>query len=202
MSGLPDRVLAIALVAAFGLLPISAFTAGDTAMTAPLLLDDFRKDDGVSALGTRWEGFTDRVMGGRSDMQVGYRDSDAGRVLHMQGQVRLENRGGFIQARLPLAAGGGSFDASAWQGIRIKVRGAPGPYYLHLRTRQTWQPWQHFRAAIEVGPEWREQFVPFSAFAGRATWRSLDPASLKSIGVVAYGEAFEAEIEVARLELD
>ncbi len=170
-------------------------------MTQPLLLDDFRRDDGIAVLGTRWEGFTDRVMGGRSDMQVGYREADIGRVLQMRGQVRLENRGGFIQARLPLATGGGSIDASTWQGIHIKVRGAPGPYYLHLRTRQTWQPWQHFRAPIEVGPEWREQFVPFTAFEGRATWRSLDPAALESIGVVAYGAAFEAEIEVARLEL-
>ena len=171
-------------------------------MTTPLLLDDFRRDDGVSALGTRWEGFTDRVMGGRSDMQAGYRDTDAGPALRLSGQVRLENRGGFIQVRLPLADGGGSFDASAWQGIRITVRGAPGPYYLHLRTRQTWQPWQYFRAPIEVGPEWREQFVPFTAFEGRATRRSLDPATLRSIAVVAYGEAFEAEIEVARLELN
>ncbi|HRP88362.1 MAG TPA: CIA30 family protein, partial [Gammaproteobacteria bacterium] len=85
-------------------------------MTPPLLLDDFHRDDGIAVLGTRWEGFTDRVMGGRSDMQVGYRDTDVGRVLQMRGQVRLENRGGFIQARLPLATGGGSIDASEWQG--------------------------------------------------------------------------------------
>jgi hypothetical protein len=190
-----------ALAAALALLPISGLLAGGTIMTDTLLLDDFSGADGVSALGTNWEGFTDRVMGGRSDMQVGYRDSDAGRVLHMHGQVRLENRGGFIQARLPLDPRGGAIDASGWQGVRIKVRGAPGPYYLHLRTRQTWQPWQYFRAPIEVGPEWREQFIPFSAFEGRATWRSLDPGALKSVGVVAYGEAFAAEIEVARLEL-
>lgn len=170
-------------------------------MSATLLLDDFVRTDGVSALGTRWEGLTDRVMGGRSDMQVGYRDTDTGGALFLRGQVRLENRGGFIQARLPLRADGGSFDASGWQGIRIKVRGTPGPYFLHLKSRQTWQPWQHFRAAIEVGPQWRERFVPFAAFAGRATWQKLDASGLKSIGVVAYGEAFLAEIEVARLEL-
>jgi hypothetical protein len=81
------------------------------------------------------------------------------------------------------------------------VGGQPGPYYLHLRTRQTWQPWQYFRAPIEVGPEWREHFIPFEAFQGRATWRRLDTRVLKSIGVVVYGEVFEAEIEVARLEL-
>jgi len=183
------------------LLPLSGLASEDPAMTDTLLLDDFQRDDGLSSLGTRWEGFTDRVMGGRSDMQVGYRDSDAGAVLFMRGQVRLENRGGFIQARLPLNPAGDSFDASAWEGLKIRVRGTPGPYYLHLRTRQTWQPWQHYRAPIEVGPEWHEQFVPFTAFEGRATLRRLDVSALKSVGVVAYGEAFKAEIEVSRLEL-
>ncbi|WP_296759279.1 CIA30 family protein [Thioalkalivibrio sp.] len=170
-------------------------------MTDTLLLDDFQHEDGLSNVGTHWEGLTDRVMGGRSEMQFSRRDSDAGPVLVMRGQVRLENRGGFIQARLPLDPGGGSFDASAWEGLYITVRGTPGPYYLHLRTRQTWQPWQHYRAPIEVQPTWQEQFVPFTAFEGRATWRRLDVSALKSLGIVAYGEAFEAEIEVSRLEL-
>ena len=182
-------------------LPLSGLASEDPAMSDTLLLDDFQRDDGLSSLGTRWEGLTDRVMGGRSDLEIVYRDSDAGPVLFMRGQVRLENRGGFIQARLPLDPAGGSFDASTWEGLNITVRGTPGPYYLHLRTRQTWQPWQHYRAPIVVGPEWHEQFVPFTAFEGRATWRRLDVSALKSVGVVAYGEAFEAELEISRLEL-
>jgi hypothetical protein len=43
--------------------------------------------------------------------------------------------------------------------------------------------------------------VPFTAFEGRATMRQLDVSALNTVAVVAYGEAFEAEIEVARLEL-
>lgn len=192
---------AVRVVAALAVLTLSGAVAQDTLMTDALLLDDFQRGDGLSALGTRWEGFTDRVMGGRSDMQFGFRDNDVGPVLFLRGQVRLENRGGFIQARLPLDPAGGSFDASAWQGLRIKVRGTPGPYYLHLRTRQTWQPWQYYRAPIEVSSAWSEQFIPFTAFEGRATGRRLDVRALKSVGVVAYGEAFDAELEVARLEL-
>ncbi len=180
--------------------PLSGLASEDPAMN-PFLIDDFQRDDGRSNLGTRWEGVTDGVMGGRSDMQFGYREGEAGTVLFLSGRVRLDNRGGFIQARLPLDPAGGSFDASAWEGLYIKVRGTPGPYYLHLRTRQTRLPWQHYRAPIEVRVGWQEQFVPFSAFEGRATWRSLDVSVLKSVGVVAYGEAFDAAIEVARLEL-
>lgn len=170
-------------------------------MTQILLIDDFSRSDGVSTLGTRWEGFTDRVMGGRSEMQLDYRQLESGSVLHMRGQVRLENRGGFIQARLPLDARGGVFDASRWQGIRIKARGRPGAYYIHLRTRQNWMPWQYYRARIEVGEDWQEQLVLFDDFEGVSTRRGLDLGGLKSLAVVAYGEAFEADIEVARIEL-
>ncbi len=166
-----------------------------------LLIDDFSDADRVSALRTRWEGLTDRVMGGRSEMEMAIRESSGGAVLGMRGTVRLENRGGFIQARLPLDPRGGHFDASDWWGVRLKVRGAPGPYYVHLRTRQNWMPWQYFRARFEIGPEWREVSLPFTAFEGAATRRVLDVRSLKSIAVVAYGEAFEADIEVARIEL-
>ncbi|MEE4637252.1 MAG: CIA30 family protein [Wenzhouxiangella sp.] len=166
-----------------------------------MLIDDFASRDGTAAIGTQWRGFTDRVMGGRSDMQVGYREHEGQPALAMRGQVRLENNGGFIQARLPLSTDGGNFDASDYSGVAIRVRGATGPYYLHLRTRHTWRPWQYYRAAIDLGPEWQELIVPFSAFEGRSIRRELDLTALRTLGVVAYGEAFEADIEVARIEL-
>jgi hypothetical protein len=169
-------------------------------MSEVLLLDDFSRADGVSAIGTRWEGFTDRVMGGVSDMRLDFADLPAGRVLRMLGTVRLENRGGFIQARLPLDPRGGALDARAWDGVRITARGRPGPYYLHLRTGQNWLPWSYYRAPISVATHWREQFIPFRSFAGKAAFGQLDVSGLKSLALVAYGEAFEADLEVARIE--
>jgi hypothetical protein len=184
-----------------GILQGSSATAAETDMTEKLLVDDFSRTDGVSMLGTRWEGFTDRVMGGLSEMEVGFREGDEGRFLNMRGQVRLENRGGFIQARLPLDEDGGSFDARQWRGIGIRVRGRPGAYFIHLRTSQNWMPWQYYRAPIVVSEDWQEQFIPFDAFEGRSTMRGMDPGALKSLAIVAYGEAFDADIDVARIEL-
>lgn len=175
--------------------------ANPTLAEERMLIDDFASREGTAAIGTQWRGFTDRVMGGRSDMQVGYREYDSGPVLQMSGQVRLDNNGGFIQARLPFLPDGGDFDASGYRGLAVRVRGEPGPYYIHLRTRHTWRPWQYYRAAVEVGPQWQDQVIPFSAFEGRSIRRDLDLASLRTLGVVAYGEAFEADIEVARIEL-
>lgn len=185
----------------FGLVLAFLLLSKPSAAEETMLIDDFASRDGTAAIGTQWRGFTDRVMGGRSDMQVGYREHDDAAFLHMRGQVRLDNNGGFIQARLPLRPDGGNFDASNYQGIAVRVRGAPGPYYLHLRTRHTWRPWQYYRAAIDVGPEWQDQIIPFSSFEGQSVRAALDLGSLRSLGVVAYGEAFEAEIEVARIEL-
>ncbi|HEY7906088.1 MAG TPA: CIA30 family protein [Wenzhouxiangella sp.] len=167
-----------------------------------LLIDDFQRGDGQSVFGTRWEGFSDRVMGGLSDLNLAYQRLPDDRLsLRLQGQVRLENNGGFIQARLPLDRAGKRFDASQWDGVRITARAKPGAYYIHLRSRATWLPWQYYGARIPItsSQEWMTMDIPFSAFQGQSTRRALDVSSLKSIGVVAYGEAFEADMEVIEL---
>ena len=167
--------------------------------TQELLIDDFRADDGRSALGTAWQGFSDRVMGGLSEMQAGIRDGEGGPVMLLSGRVRLENNGGFIQVRLPLHPRGQAFDARPWKGVALRVRGRPGSYYVHLRSRDSRLPWQYYAATIELGTEWQDVRLPFTAFEGRSVRAPLDLASLRTIAVVAYGEAFEAEIEIARL---
>lgn len=165
------------------------------------LLDDFRDGGDPSALGTRWQGLTDQVMGGISEMSSRIVETDRGPALQLQGQVRLENSGGFIQARLPLTASGEPFDASAWTGVALELRGRPGPYYLHVRTADTRRPWQHYRAPLPVGTDWQRVVVPFSGLEPRRLEGPADVQRLLSVAVVAYGEAFEPRVEVARLEL-
>jgi len=166
-----------------------------------LLLDDFGRSDGVSSIGTRWQGFTDRVMGGLSDMQADVVETGKGKALRMTGRVRLENHGGFIQVRLPLAEDDHSLDASRFDGVEITARGTPGAYYLHLRTPDSSRPWQYYRARLPVSAAWTTRTVPFGDFEGKSIPGRPDFSRLRSIAVVAYGEAFEAEIEVARLAL-
>jgi hypothetical protein len=184
------------------LLAAACLTASASAIMAEpdaLLIDDFGRDE--ASLAGEWRAFTDRVMGGVSDMDAGLVDTDRGPALRIAGSVRLENNGGFIQARRSLAADGGTLDAAAYDAIRVLVRGRPGAYYLHLRTPQTRRPWQYFRAELPVDEEWRERTIPFAAFTGKSIGGAPDFSRLKSIAVVAYGEAFDARIEVARIEL-
>ena len=167
-----------------------------------LLIDDFQSGDGQAVFGTSWSGFSDRVMGGRSEINLAYQRLEDNRLsLRLSGPVRLENNGGFIQARLPLERDGERFDASDWTGIQISVRAAPGAYYIHLRSRATWLPWQYYAAPIPLddSDSWQTHNIPFDTFTGESTRRALDASSLKSIAVVAYGEAFNADIEVIEL---
>lgn len=166
-----------------------------------LVLDDFSRDDGASAIGTRWRGFTDSVMGGLSDMRSGTVETEHGTALRMTGRVRLENNGGFVQVRLPLAEDDHTFDARRFDGVEITLRGAPGAYFLHLRTSESSRPWQYYRAPLPVSPEWSTLTVDFSAFRGKSISGAPDFSRLRSIAVVAYGEAFDADIEIARLAL-
>ena len=174
---------------------------GPMACAEPLLLDDFSNTDGLSVFGSRWQGFTDRVMGGRSEIQAGYREHDGGHALYMQGPVRLDNNGGFIQVRLPLGTTREGFDASAYAGVAITLRGRPGPYFLHIRNHETQRVWQYYRAALEVDEHWQRLVVDFSKFDSEHLRSALDPRQLRSLAIVAYGEAFEAELEISRLEL-
>lgn len=169
--------------------------------TEKLLIDDFSDPGGRAAYGTRWRGFTDRVMGGVSEMQTTRVETDRGPALRIAGSVRLENNGGFIQARLPLTRDLAPLDASAFDAVRMQVRGTPGPYFVHLRTPDSKRPWQYYRAELPVGPSWSEQNVAFDAFVGKSIRGRPDFSRLESIAVVAYGEAFDARIEIARIEL-
>ncbi len=166
----------------------------------PLLLDDFRT--GVSSLGTRWEGFSDRVMGGISDLRLGIEGDAEAPYMALTGDVRLENRGGFIQARLLLKEGKSShYDGSKHRGIRLIARGAGDSYYIFLRTTSMVFPWAFYMAPIPVSEEWSEILIPWSAFEkgdfGAAF--PLDVRRLRSLAVTAYKKAFRARLHVKEI---
>jgi hypothetical protein len=168
--------------------------------TDALLLDDFRSSTPV--WGTHWDGFTDRVMGGLTDMDTRVVTDEERPFLRVSGQVRTENNGGFLQMRLALTKNGKPLDARPWSGVRVVVRGAPGSYAVHLRTPQNWFPWQFYRSALPVTPEWTEVHLPFSAFGGDyGAWGTLDTAALSGVAVVAIGQAFVARLEVREIGL-
>lgn len=165
-------------------------------MTASLI-DDLRHPHPRAATGTDWEFLSDRVMGGVSGGGLS-RDTVAGRpALRLTGDVRLDNNGGFVQAALDLAPGGGAIDARGFAGIAVEVFGPDAQYNLHLRTDDVTQPWQSYRATFDARPDWRRVVLPFADFTPHRLVASFDPSTLRRIGLVAIGRAFRADLSVA-----
>lgn len=171
--------------------------SGSETPASSVLIDDF--SGSLPELGIEWEGFTDQVMGGRSNMSSRIvKDSDEPRLL-MQGDVSLRNNGGFIQMRLKLAERPSSYDASSHKGIRISVRGKPGDgYYIFLRTRQTRFPWKYFSAPFFITEEWQTIDLEWDKFESGKYGRtgSLKPDQLVSIAITAAFREFSPFLEV------
>ena len=167
---------------------------------APLLIDDFVRTDGRSALGTPWRVVTDQVMGGVSTARMGLEQHAGRRGLCLRGEVSLANNGGFAQINLDLAPRG-TLDASAHTGVRLVVRGNGETYKVHLKTPDTARPWQSYRADLPTGPEWAEVRLPFSGFEPHRLSAPLDTTRLARLGLVAIGQAMTAELCVAEVGL-
>ncbi len=165
-----------------------------------MLIDDFSGRDLVSTLGTQWRGVSDTVMGGLSRVSVDLDVIDGRSCLHLTGDVRLENNGGFLQAALDLSPSGGTFDGSAYGGVRLVACGNDEQYSVHLRTADNVRPWQSYRAHFNAGPERKAVSLPFAAFAPYRLDLPLDITRLRRLGLVAIGRAFYADLAVFKLE--
>lgn len=194
MSAFAGVLPVLAFVAMFSPLPGTA-----SAQDKTMLIDDFSRVDLVSALGTEWRGVSDRVMGGVSQESVSRSVAHGRQSLHLQGDVRLENNGGFIQAALDLSSGGRALNASAYRGIRLVVRGNGEKYSVHLRTPDNVRPWQSYRAEFTAGDGWQSIDLPFDGFEPYRLDTPLDVTRLSRLGLVAIGRAFSANLMVSSI---
>lgn len=167
------------------------------APVAAAVLEDFAADRDRPA--RSWRVFTDRVMGGVSEAGHEVQTIEGVTALRLQGSVRLDNNGGFVQSAFRPE---GALPGRDYDGLRLRVRGnGESGYYVFLRTSTTWFPWSHYAAPIPATATWTDVEVPWDAFERNAVPFALDPGKIRQIGIVAYGREMEADIAVARMEL-
>ena len=179
---------------------ISCFASAMLMADDMLIIDDRQTGGFGSALGSVWRIVTDDVMGGVSSGEISLHTIDNKSCLCLQGDVRLENSGGFIQAALDVENTGAA-DASAYSGILLEVYGNDEEYNLHLRTDDVWLPWQSYRASFSAPARWQTVRLPFAQFSGYRIGKNLDLENLERIGLVAIGRAFTADLCIAKLAL-
>ncbi len=143
---------------------------------------------------SRWDYFSDQVMGGVSEGRVAFEQIDNQPVLRLTGMVSTANRGGFIQARTKLDA---PLPTSV-QGVILNVRGNNQTYFVHLRTKWTVLPWQFYQASFEATDTWEEVRIPFDDFApqGRLLATAFDVEAVRSLAIAAFGRDHSADLTV------
>ena len=158
---------------------------------------DFSSQEGASA--SIWRPIHDGVMGGLSSGLV----SDTEEGVRFVGKVSLENNGGFASFRASVPAR----ELSAFDSLRLRVRGDGQIYKLSLRTSNAWDgvSWQtSFETEADT---WTEVVLDFDAF--QPTWRgrivpnvpALDPSTVRQIGLlIADKQSGDFALELAFVE--
>ena len=149
---------------------------------------------------TKWCFVTDKVMGGVSEGSLKLIKEDNTAYYNMQGDISTANNGGFIQFRTMIQ---NHPKDKLFKGIRIKVRGNNEEYAIHLRTKYLFLPWQYYESKFMANNEWKIIELPFSSFNKSNFYQpsAVSSIDVQSIGIVAIGRNFKANIDLASIEL-
>ena len=178
------------------LVSIAGVSWSSTLAISSGVIDDLSQPMPRASNGASWELIADRVMGGVSQGTVRREKVEGRTAIRMQGEVSLENNGGFLQIALDLNAQGSSVDASFWQGVEIDVLGNGEEYNLHLRTTDLRRPWQSYRQTFRAPPAWTTIKLSFADFTPYRIDAPLNLKNLRRIGIVAIGREFTADIAI------
>ena len=175
-----------------GYCAVFALTVSQLASAETMLIDNFSNNPQV-----KWQYVSDQVMGGVSKGAVEYKKEDAISYAALVGEVSTENNGGFIQIRTRVD----KVQVAEAKAVHIRARGNNQRYFIHLRTTGTLLPWQYYQVSFEVSEQWQDFMLPLEQFSRSGNWlsRRVQPQTIRSIGVVAYGRDHQAEIEIAQI---
>lgn len=157
-----------------------------------LLIDDFNSNSN-----SKWHYVSDQVMGGVSQGNLDFDYENSNGYAHLKGNVSTENNGGFIQFRADLDAP----TTSKINGVYLKVMGNNQKYFVHMRTKGTFLPWQYYQSAFKATSSWQTIKLPIDTFSPSSGWlrRNIKFSSIKSIGIVAFGRDHIADLRVSEV---
>ena len=152
--------------------------------------------DNLNDVRANWSAISDQVMGGISEVNFYEIEEDGKKFYRLEGDVSTENNGGFIQSSV-----GVYINSKDFEGIRLKIRGNNNEYFVHLRAPRM-MPWNYYYAEFYATNEWQIIELPLSSFKySRNQKQGIDFRTIRSIGLVAYGKDFTAQLDIANIEL-
>ena len=144
----------------------------------------------------RWIYFADTVMGGQSSGSVDFKETSQVNYARLIGNVTTENNGGFIQIRKKISG----LDKNI-VGIKLRTKGNNQIYHVFIRTSGTILPWQYYKAEFSTKKSWKTIKIPIEKFerSGGFLSKRVTPETIKSVGLVAFGRDFKADLFVSEV---
>jgi len=149
-----------------------------------------------------WSVQLDGVMGGRSSGKIEF----SKKGLHFEGNLSLENNGGFAAIRSPW----GQFDLSKAKKVKVRLKGDGREYKLTLDDTKAWYlPNYEVKMKTEKG-KWLELSIPISDFriSRMGDMGNSAPSSDQMGGIIRVGIILADknpgpfELEVASIEFE
>jgi len=175
------------------------FTNVNTAYAAgkQMVLSDF--GSGYMLPGATWRGFSDRVMGGISDVQLESTTITGKTCARLTGTVTRENNGGFIQMALGFGKNYKAVDATGFAGVELEVFGNNEDYNVHIRTQDCRWYDESYRYTFFAKPEWQSIRIPFEAFEANKVSAPLDNSGINRLAVLGWMREFKADVALTRI---
>ena len=158
---------------------------------------DYKVDEKKITLAD-WKFFSDQVMGGVSEGKTSLKKDKNKFFLRLEGTVSTENNGGFIQVRKEY-----EIKNDTYKGIRLRARGLESEYYIHVRTKKLFLPWQYYAGKFFVSKEWTNVEIKFDNFTKSNFYQpqNFKSSEIRSIAFVAFGKDFDAQLDILEAEL-
>jgi hypothetical protein len=142
-----------------------------------------------------WQGVTDQVMGGVSNLAIRHSDG----VFYMSGNVSTDNNGGFVRLSNRI-----NINSNDFKGIKFKAKGNNETYEIHVTLKGLKiPPWSYFSKAFDVNDDWQEYEIFFKDLK-RSSGFSAAPMKAKNIrdlSIAGYGRDFKVDLAIKEISL-
>ena len=144
-----------------------------------------------------WVLITDNVMGGVSEGELKI-ISDDKKFFRLEGTVSTKNNGGFIQFRSLF-----NLNENDFSGIKFTARGNDQTYFVHVRTKYTFLPWQYYSGKFNANKDWDIKTLDFMDFEKSNFYQpgTFDSSEITSIAFVAFGRDHDVKLDLLNEEL-
>ena len=142
-----------------------------------------------------WQGVTDQVMGGVSNLAIRHSDG----VFYMSGNVSTDNNGGFVRLSNRI-----NINSNDFKGIKFKAKGNNETYEIHVTLKGLKiPPWSYFSQGFDVNDDWQEYEILFKDLK-RSSGFSAAPMKAKNIrdlSIAGFGRDFKVDLAIKEISL-